>query len=47
VTALLERISGRVPSFKFAASEEFAGGTGFADDGALDAAATHYGRVIE
>lgn len=47
VTALLERIGGRVPSFSFAASEEFAGGTGFADDGALSAAATHYGRVIE
>ncbi len=42
ITALLERLAGRVPSFSFASSDEFDGGTEFADDGALDAAAQHY-----
>jgi len=42
ITALLDRLAGREPSFSFSTSEEFAGGTGFADDRALEAAAKHY-----
>jgi UDP-N-acetylglucosamine 2-epimerase (non-hydrolysing) len=45
VLALLERLAGDVPSFAFPRTEAFGGGTGFADDDALDAAAEHFRGV--